>query len=132
MKKIWLLLMVALFAVVLAACGSNGDQETEEDMDNNESAEETENGDASEDTRSVTIEDATGEKTIEGTPEKVVVLEWTYAEYLQPLIWSRPVSQVKKASVSGWIPVSSWVKTWKMSVPVRNRTSKRFPVLIRI
>ncbi|SDJ17727.1 ABC transporter substrate-binding protein [Salimicrobium halophilum] len=101
MRKTWLFMIVALFAVVLAACGGNEDQETEEGTDENGSAEETES-DSSGDTRSVTIEDATGEKTIEGTPEKVVVLEWTYAEYLQALDM-QPAGVADKEGFGNWV-----------------------------
>ncbi|SIS38453.1 ABC transporter substrate-binding protein [Salimicrobium flavidum] len=98
MKKIWLLAILTLFALVLTACGGNEEQSEEGTEDN----ENTEESGSSEDTRTVTIEDATGEKTIEGTPENVVVLEWTYAEYLQALDME-PVGVADKEGFGNWV-----------------------------
>ncbi|MGJ9458684.1 ABC transporter substrate-binding protein [Oceanobacillus sp. CF4.6] len=70
MKKLGLLL--ALFIVlILTACGGS-----------NETANESE---TNTDERTITIEDAMGEQTIEGIPENIVVLEWSYAEDLLAL-----------------------------------------------
>ncbi|WP_338033004.1 iron-siderophore ABC transporter substrate-binding protein [Lentibacillus sediminis] len=73
MKKIGLFLAILLLGV-LAACGSTGEE--------NESA-----GESSDtpNERSLSIEDAMGEQTIEGIPEDIVVLEWSYAENLLAL-----------------------------------------------
>ncbi|MFC7061431.1 ABC transporter substrate-binding protein [Halobacillus seohaensis] len=91
MKKIWIL-MLTLMMTVLVACGGN-----EEENNNGDSSE-------AEDSRSVTIEDATGEKTIEGTPENVVVLEWSYAEELQAL-GMEPTGVADLDSYSDWVDV---------------------------
>ncbi|QHJ70368.1 ABC transporter substrate-binding protein [Planococcus halotolerans] len=66
MKK-WTLLLLAAIMLVLAAC-SSGEEDT---------ATETENGG-----ESVTIQGTNGEVTLDQPAEKVVVLEWTYAEDL--------------------------------------------------
>lgn len=66
MKK-WTLLLLAANMLVLAAC-SSGEEDT---------ATETENGE-----ESVTIQGTNGEVTLDQPAEKVVVLEWTYAEDL--------------------------------------------------
>lgn len=73
MKKI-ALLSVILIAIFLAACSS----------DNNSGSTES-NSDSADKERTITIEDAMGEQTIEGVPENIVVLEWSYAEDLLAL-----------------------------------------------
>ncbi|MGV2619616.1 UNVERIFIED_CONTAM: iron-siderophore ABC transporter substrate-binding protein [Halobacillus marinus] len=93
MKKVWLFALM-LGLVLLAACGG---QEESEDSSDSQSGEGT-------DSRSVTIEDATGEKTIEGTPEKVVVLEWTYAENMQAL-GMEPVGVAGLSDYGDWVNV---------------------------
>ncbi|RYG71526.1 iron-siderophore ABC transporter substrate-binding protein [Lentibacillus lipolyticus] len=76
MKKLVILsfLMIVTF---LAACGGNDSSQKngESDTDNT----------ANNDQRTVTVEDAMGEQTIEGTPENIVALEWSYAENLLAL-----------------------------------------------
>ncbi|WP_138416128.1 ABC transporter substrate-binding protein [Aquibacillus sediminis] len=104
MKKLLPLLLVLLLTV-LAAC-NNDDNNEDEDTSTNETTNEEqaseEENDSTEETRSITINDATGEKTIEGTPERIVVLEWTYAEDLLAL----DVQPVGVADMEGY---ESWV-----------------------
>ncbi|MFC4024355.1 ABC transporter substrate-binding protein [Oceanobacillus longus] len=70
MKKLGLLL--ALFIVlILTACGGSDEPANESETNTDE--------------RTITIEDAMGEQTIEGIPENIVVLEWSYAEDLLAL-----------------------------------------------
>lgn len=74
MKQTALYTTVLIFALLLAACGEADDKN------------ETSNDSASDsDERVITVEDAMGEQTIEGTPEDIVVLEWSYAEDLLAL-----------------------------------------------
>ncbi|MFC7321326.1 ABC transporter substrate-binding protein [Halobacillus campisalis] len=91
MKKLLMLLFI-LSIMILAACSGDNEEETE-----NETSSENE-------TRSVTVEDATGEKTIEGTPENVVVLEWSYAEELQAL-GMEPTGVADLDSYGDWVDV---------------------------
>ncbi|QAS51371.1 ABC transporter substrate-binding protein [Halobacillus litoralis] len=98
MKKFWLFVLM-LGLVVLAACSNDSEQGTEDTE-----GEETEETDDGEETRSVTIEDAMGEQTIEGSPKKVVVLEWTYAEDLQAL-GMEPVGVAGLDSYGDWVDV---------------------------
>ncbi|MFD1040057.1 ABC transporter substrate-binding protein [Virgibacillus byunsanensis] len=77
MKKKISLFVVIFLLTILAACGGNDENANEENDVNEEN-------DTNEE-RSVTIEDARGEQTIEGTPENIVVLEWSYAENLLAL-----------------------------------------------
>ncbi|WP_188454606.1 ABC transporter substrate-binding protein [Virgibacillus oceani] len=73
MKKYGLFALIVCL-LLLAACGSG------------EEAKDTKNDSNSSDKkREVTIEDAMGEQTIKGTPKKIVVLEWAYAENLLAL-----------------------------------------------
>ncbi|MFZ4452893.1 ABC transporter substrate-binding protein [Salibacterium aidingense] len=68
------LMIVSLLMIpLLGGCGGNSNE-----TDNENSGQNTDN-------RTVTIEDAEGEQTIEGTPEKVVALEWYNAEQLLSL-----------------------------------------------
>ncbi|WP_167449421.1 ABC transporter substrate-binding protein [Halobacillus trueperi] len=99
MKKFWLFALM-LGLVVLAACGGGSEEGSESEGTENQEEETTEE----EETRSVTIEDANGEQTIEGTPKKVVVLEWTYAENLQAL-GMEPVGVAGLDQYGDWVNV---------------------------
>ncbi|MDQ0061970.1 ABC transporter substrate-binding protein [Paenibacillus harenae] len=89
MKRLKLMsLMLAAMVVFLAACGGNGNK----GITDNESATNTEqanhtatNAPTAEDDTVRTIKHVLGETEIKGTPKKVVVLEWTYAEDLLAL-----------------------------------------------
>ncbi|MFC2947394.1 ABC transporter substrate-binding protein [Virgibacillus sediminis] len=73
MKKLITYTVALSIILFLAACGG-GTEESNEAENQQETAE-----------RTVTVEDARGEQTIEGTPENIVVLEWSYAEHLLSL-----------------------------------------------
>ncbi|WP_202412406.1 ABC transporter substrate-binding protein [Halobacillus litoralis] len=98
MKKFWLFALM-LGLVLLAACGGGS-----EEGSGSEGTEDQEEETTEEETRSVTIEDANGEQTIEGTPKKVVVLEWTYAENLQAL-GMEPVGVAGLDQYGDWVNV---------------------------
>jgi len=68
-KKIAVLIVLTLILGVLAACGDSGSN----------------NNDATKSNETRTIKHALGETPITGTPSKIVVLEWTYAEDLLAL-----------------------------------------------
>ncbi|MFD1363393.1 ABC transporter substrate-binding protein [Lentibacillus salinarum] len=68
------LFMLLLF---LAACNGDGQNSDENDTNNADNTDDSE--------QTITIEDAMGEQTIEGTPENIVALEWSYAENLLAL-----------------------------------------------
>ncbi|WP_202410006.1 ABC transporter substrate-binding protein [Halobacillus litoralis] len=102
MKKFWLFALM-LGLVVLAACGGGSEEGSESEGTENQEEETTEES-TEEETRSVTIEDANGEQTIEGTPKKVVVLEWTYAENLQAL-GMEPVGVAGLDQYGDWVNV---------------------------
>ncbi|WP_099157864.1 ABC transporter substrate-binding protein [Virgibacillus ndiopensis] len=74
MKKVGMLVLIFCLSL-LAACGSSDDESKGSKNDSN----------ASDKKREITIEDAIGEQTIKGTPKKIVVLEWAYAEDLLAL-----------------------------------------------
>ncbi|MEC3883339.1 iron-siderophore ABC transporter substrate-binding protein [Halobacillus sp. HZG1] len=98
MKKFWLFALM-LGLVLLAACGGGSEEGSDSEGTEDQEEETTE-----EETRSVTIEDANGEQTIEGTPKKVVVLEWTYAENLQAL-GMEPVGVAGLDQYGDWVNV---------------------------
>ncbi|MEN2768180.1 ABC transporter substrate-binding protein [Ornithinibacillus xuwenensis] len=95
MKKIWTLLIFTL-VLVLAACGS--------DSDSNDTEKGKDSADTNTDGRTVTIEDVYGEQTIEGTPERIVVLEWTYAENLLAL-GIQPVGVADMDGFHQWVNI---------------------------
>lgn len=95
MKKITLLITL-VFLLFLVACGSSQDK-------SNGSEEAKNSSDTNMDERTVTIVDAYGEQTIKGTPERIVVLEWSYAEDLLAL----GIQPVGVADMDGF---NQWVK----------------------
>ncbi|SFG67960.1 iron complex transport system substrate-binding protein [Halobacillus alkaliphilus] len=104
MKKIgWLILV--LLVVTLTACGNGADEGGEASEGSGDQSKEAKE-EEQEEQRTVNIEDAMGEKTIEGTPEKIVVLEWTYAEDLQAL-------GMEPAGVADLDGYSKWVDAGK-------------------
>ncbi|SFP58973.1 iron complex transport system substrate-binding protein [Salibacterium halotolerans] len=92
-KSFYIVLLAVMTALVLAACGSGSDSGTNNDSgsggetssesteDNSGNTENSENSSS----ETITVTDATGEKQLEGTPQKIVVLEWVYAENLLSL-----------------------------------------------
>ncbi|WP_174613050.1 ABC transporter substrate-binding protein [Virgibacillus ihumii] len=64
---------IILLIFLLAACGGSGEDQASNDKNTNEEG------------RTITVQDAMGKQTIEGTPENIVALEWTYAENLLAL-----------------------------------------------
>ncbi|RCW67037.1 ABC transporter substrate-binding protein [Saliterribacillus persicus] len=99
-KRIWLLFLGLILGLLLVACGQNEDtSESETDTDQTETeTEEEETSSSSE----ITVTDMYGEHTIEEAPEKIVVLEWVYAENLLAL----GVQPVGMADIEGY---NSWV-----------------------
>lgn len=70
----WVLIVGLMVLSLLVACGdSNSESTADKNMSENEKK------------RTVTIEDSFGKQTIEGTPKKIVVLEWWFAEHLLAL-----------------------------------------------
>ncbi|GGB62629.1 ABC transporter substrate-binding protein [Virgibacillus dakarensis] len=70
--KRWIFLVSAIMLFLLTACSDDSGDENSGKSEND-----TE--------RTIKIEDGIGEKTIKGTPKKIVVLEWFYAEHLLAL-----------------------------------------------
>ncbi|UFT99877.1 iron-siderophore ABC transporter substrate-binding protein [Radiobacillus kanasensis] len=98
MKKGLLLLMIGLFAsFMLVACGND---ETENESTENGATENTETN--TDDSSAITVTDMYGEQTFKKTPERVVALEWVYAEDALAL----GVQPVGMADVEGY---NSWV-----------------------
>ncbi|WP_404450550.1 iron-siderophore ABC transporter substrate-binding protein [Virgibacillus necropolis] len=99
MKKVTLFVLILLF---LTACGEKSAQEDSDSTKENAA-----------DLRTVTIEDGIQEVKIEGTPKKVVVLEWTYVEHLLPL-GIQPIGVSDVEGYNKWInvgdPLSESVK----------------------
>ena len=86
-KKIFQLILLVLILSVLAACGNSGSK----------------NSDAAKANETRTIKHALGETPITGTPGKIVVLEWTYAEDLLAL-------GVQPAGVADIENMKKWMK----------------------
>ncbi|MFC7321771.1 ABC transporter substrate-binding protein [Halobacillus campisalis] len=90
MKNVTIYLIAGIL-LLLAACSDSEESSTTDQEDEQEK-------------RSVTIEDGMGEKTIEGTPEDVVVLEWSYVEHVLPL-GIEPVGVADVDGYNKWINV---------------------------
>ncbi|MEC3885950.1 iron-siderophore ABC transporter substrate-binding protein [Halobacillus sp. HZG1] len=90
--KRWQMLSILLFVLLLTACG--------EEVSNEGAT--SSNSSSSEETR--TIKGSTGEVEIEGVPERVVVLEWSYVEHLLPL-HIQPVGVADKEGYNKWVNV---------------------------
>ncbi|WP_208588060.1 ABC transporter substrate-binding protein [Gracilibacillus suaedae] len=99
MKKGLLLLMIGLLVSIFAvACGSDN-SETEEEQNQEETDTEDE---AAAESGAITVSDIDGEHTFDEVPERIVVLEWVYAEDLLAL----GVQPVGMADIEGY---HSWV-----------------------
>ncbi|SDQ66392.1 ABC transporter substrate-binding protein [Virgibacillus salinus] len=72
MKKLAIFMLILVLSILAACSGNSDDDNANEDNSSNEE-------------RKVKIQDALGEQTIEGSPEKIVALEWSYAENLLAL-----------------------------------------------
>ncbi|SFM21665.1 iron complex transport system substrate-binding protein [Gracilibacillus orientalis] len=100
MKKSLLLLFIGLFVSVFAvACGTDDSETTEKEQNQEETNTEDE---SAEENSSITVSDIYGEQTFEEVPERIVVLEWVYAEDLLAL----GVQPVGMADIEGY---QSWV-----------------------
>ncbi|WP_174613970.1 ABC transporter substrate-binding protein [Virgibacillus ihumii] len=75
MKK-WLVIISILILVLLSACNGTDDENSGTNDKGNTSGKQE---------RTFIIEDSMGKQTIEGTPKKIVVLEWFFAEHLLAL-----------------------------------------------
>lgn len=91
MKKLAIFILILVLSI-LAACGGNSD-----DGNANED-------NSSDDEREVKIQDALGEQTIEGTPKRIVSLEWTYAENLLAL-GVQPVGVADLDGFDQWVNI---------------------------
>lgn len=91
MKKLAIFILILILSI-LAACGGNSD-----DGNANED-------NSSDDEREVKIQDALGEQTIEGTPNRIVSLEWTYAENLLAL-GVQPVGVADLDGFDQWVNI---------------------------
>ncbi|GAA5417165.1 petrobactin-binding protein FpuA [Paraliobacillus ryukyuensis] len=91
MRKKGLIIYFIAVVFLLAACGNNeGTQESDENT--NES------------TESITVTDAYDETTFEEVPERVVVLEWVYAEDLLAL-GIQPVGMADIENYHNWVNI---------------------------
>ncbi|QTN00282.1 ABC transporter substrate-binding protein [Sediminibacillus dalangtanensis] len=93
MKKWYLLIIIIIQAGLLAACGNDADQDEQAGQEDDSSGSEA-----------VTIEDAYGEQTFDQTPERVVVLEWVYAEDLLAL-GIQPVGMADMEGYHNWVNI---------------------------
>lgn len=108
MKKIILFILMTGFLLVAAACGS--EDETQNDADSGAAVSEgttTDSGVADSEettTDSITVVDAYGETTFEEAPERVVVLEWVYAEDVLAL-GIQPVGMADIENYHNWVNI---------------------------
>ncbi|GAA0493601.1 iron-siderophore ABC transporter substrate-binding protein [Salinibacillus aidingensis] len=98
MKKLVILLLTGLL-VLLAACGNTEDTEDHANSDQNK-----EESESAKEEATVKIKDVYGEKTVEKNPERVVVLEWVYAEDLLAL-GKQPVGMADIEGYHDWVNI---------------------------
>ncbi|UOQ85239.1 ABC transporter substrate-binding protein [Gracilibacillus salinarum] len=101
-KQLLLVITVVLFAIFLAACGSDDNSASEEGENNKETKNTEDTADAAE--TSITVSDIYGEQTFEEVPERIVVLEWVYAEDLLAL-GIQPVGMADMEGYHSWINI---------------------------
>lgn len=102
MRKVYSILIIFLL-VVLAACNSSRQEENTDSGNSSEPGENTsQENEGNSGGEPITVEDMYGEKTLETTPERVVVLEWVYAEDILAL----GIQPVGMADIEGY---NSWV-----------------------
>lgn len=98
MKKLLLLMLISL-VLFLAACGTGDESEGNQGSEDSTSSEETDTT-----TESITIQDAYGETTFAEVPERVVVLEWVYAENVLAL-GIQPVGMADIENYHNWVNI---------------------------
>jgi len=111
-KKGYLFIVLSLALALLAACGNNGNNGNNAAPSATSSSEPTASASATSSpsespadaTRS--IKHALGELTLEGVPQKIVVLEWTYAEDLLAL-GVQPAGVADIENMKKWISLST-------------------------
>jgi ferric hydroxamate transport system substrate-binding protein len=94
MKKTLLFIFASLL-LVIAACSKADDKDTNSNSSKDKK-----------DSAAITIEDFYGEQTIEGTPERIVVLEWVYAEDLLAL-GVQPVGMADIEGYKAWVNIDA-------------------------
>ncbi len=118
MKKFLVLTMTALLFFVLVACNQDSSEpETNDDATNTES-EKT----AEETVEAVSIEHALGTATFEEVPEKIVALEWVYAEDLLAL-GVQPVGVADIEGYKAWVKVDEELSSEVVDVGTRQEPS---------
>ncbi|WP_026569491.1 MULTISPECIES: ABC transporter substrate-binding protein [Sediminibacillus] len=93
MKKWYILIITIITAVLLAACGDGSDQDEQAGQKEDTSGKEA-----------ITVEDAYGEQSFDQAPERVVVLEWVYAEDLLAL-GIQPVGMADIEGYHNWVNI---------------------------
>ncbi|GGM36132.1 ferrichrome ABC transporter substrate-binding protein [Paraliobacillus quinghaiensis] len=97
MKKL-LLLIITSFVLVLAACGTEDEgQSDNNNADNTSTTTETESA-------SIVVQDMYGETEFDEVPERVVVLEWVYAEDVLAL-GVQPVGMADIENYHNWVNI---------------------------
>jgi ferric hydroxamate transport system substrate-binding protein len=100
MRK-WLVLLFTSLLFIMIACGNTDEKKEESDKTGGkETGEDT----TSQDT--VTVQDQFGEVTFDRTPERVVVLEWVYAEDVLAL-GVQPVGMSDIEGYNAWVNIDA-------------------------
>ncbi|WP_058306775.1 ABC transporter substrate-binding protein [Gracilibacillus massiliensis] len=100
MKKLFFIAFIMFISVVLVACGegnTESDQDDQQGQEENQEQEQANESETSEET-SITVTDVYGEQTFDEVPERIVVLEWVYAENLLAL----DIQPVGMADIEGY------------------------------
>jgi iron complex transport system substrate-binding protein len=103
-KKLTLLLVALMMGLLLAACGGQTDEpETGAETEEPEVAEETKTEEAAE-AEAITISGVLGDVNLEQPAQKIVALEWTYAEDLLA-VGVQPVGMSDIEGYNSWVQI---------------------------
>ncbi|SHM94658.1 ABC transporter substrate-binding protein [Gracilibacillus kekensis] len=98
MKKLFFIAFIMFISVILVACGEDSTESDQDDQQGQEQNQEQANESETSEETSITVSDVYGEQTFHEVPERIVVLEWVYAENLLAL----DVQPVGMADIEGY------------------------------
>src|SRR5690554_378402 len=118
-SKVLIAIIVLIF--VITGCSSNvvnNNKDTGSNSKINEPENAPANSGAAEESTSRIIKDSIGDQTIDGTPQRVVVLEWTYAEDVLAL-GVQPVGAADIENYNKWVNIGTELSSEVVDVGTR-------------
>ncbi|WP_227937121.1 ABC transporter substrate-binding protein [Alkalihalobacillus deserti] len=120
MKKFTLLLSALMIFLLLAACGQTEEPESANETEETETATETE--ETEQVAEAITISGVLGDVELEAPAEKVVALEWTYAEDLLA-VGVQPVGMSDIEGYNSWVQIEEELGSDVVDVGTRQEPS---------